>query len=216
MDDSTTSTPANEASPRSPWPTRVLAMALVIAAAIGLASLTSNGPRDDELETLFPVPAFELTDQDGHAFGTSQLQGRVWVASFLFTSCSQACPTLSGQLANLRRRTAHHGDRFEVISITVDPETDTPARLREYRDRFGDPGQWTLLTGAPDDVNATMERAFFQPAATRTEISAAPGFDILHGTGVILVDRDGRARALFPTDGEGLDRLVAAIDRLLE
>jgi protein SCO1/2 len=115
-----------------------------------------------------------------------------------------------------RAHTARHGDRFEVVSITVDPETDTPERLRAYRARFGEPSQWTLLTGSPDDVRATTSRAFFQVDPTRTEISEAPGYDILHGTGVILVDRDGRARGLFPTDGEGIDRLVAAIDRLLE
>jgi len=212
--DETPTTPSNDT--RSPWPARLLAMALVAAAAIGLASFTHRGAGEDDLDTLFPVPSFELTDQDGHAFGSAELQGRVWVASFLFTSCSQACPTLSGQLANLRRRTARHGDRFEVVSITVDPETDTPERLRAYRARFGEPSQWTLLTGSPDDVRATTSRAFFQVDPTRTEISEAPGYDILHGTGVILVDRDGRARGLFPTDGEGIDRLVAAIDRLLE
>ncbi len=207
-------TPSPAPSPILP---RVLAVGLIAAAAIGLATLTNGGGQgDDELQSLFPVPAFELTDQDGHAFGTAQLQGRVWVASFLFTSCSQACPVLSSQLANLRSRIAHHGDRVEVVSITVDPETDTPERLREYRARFGDPARWTLLTGSPDDVRATTSRAFFQVEPTRTDIEAAPGYDILHGTGVILVDRDGRARGLFPTDGEGIDRLALAIDHLLE
>lgn len=207
---------ASTPSTPSPWMARGLAVLLMLAAAAGLASLTAGGGDDSELESLFPVPAFELTDQDGQPFGTTQLRGRVWVASFLFTSCSQACPVLSAQLANLRRRTAQHGDRFHVVSITVDPETDTPAALRAYRDRFGDPSQWTLLTGAPDDVRATTARAFFQVEPTRTEIEAAPGYDILHGTGVILVDRDGRARGLFPTDGDGIDRLLVAIDQLLE
>jgi cytochrome oxidase Cu insertion factor (SCO1/SenC/PrrC family) len=92
----------------------------------------------------------------------------------------------------------------------------TPARLREFAERFGGASRWTLLTGAPADVRAATERAFFQPEARRTEIEAAPGYDILHGTGVLLVDRDGRCRGLYPTDGEGLDRLVRDTERLLE
>lgn len=172
---------------------------------------------DDErpLEALFSVPAFELTDQDGANYGTAQLQGRVWVASFLFTSCTQACPLLASQLANVRERVAQHGDNVRFVSITVDPDVDTPARLREFRDRYPGPGNWTLLTGSPDDVRRTTERAFFQPAATRVEIGAAPGYDMLHGTGVLLVDRDGRCRGRYSTDGAGLDALVHDIERLL-
>jgi protein SCO1/2 len=207
--------PASAAT-RSPWPTRLLTVALLAAAAIGLAQITHGGGESDELQSLFPVPSFELTDQDGQPFGSAQLRGRVWVASFLFTSCSQACPTLAAQLANLRTRMARHGDRFHVVSVTVDPETDTPERLREFADRFGGTSQWTLLTGAPEDVRATTERAFFQPEARRTEIDVAPGYDILHGTGVLLVDRDGRCRGLYTSDGEGMERLARDIERLLE
>jgi cytochrome oxidase Cu insertion factor (SCO1/SenC/PrrC family) len=193
---------------------RVLAAGMLVLAAWGLTQL--GGTREEDLPSLFPVPAFELTDQDGATFRSETLRGRVWIASFLFTSCSQACPTLAAQLANVRTRLAPHGDRFHVVSVTVDPDNDTPARLREFADRFGGSSQWTLLTGTPEDVRATTERAFFQPEARRTEIEAAPGYDILHGTGVLLVDRDGRCRGLYPTDGEGIERLVRDVERLLE
>jgi protein SCO1/2 len=161
------------------------------------------------------VPAFELTDQDGANFGSEQLRGRVWVASFLFTSCTQACPLLASQLANVRSRVAQHGDNVRFVSITVDPEVDTPERMRAFAERYPGPANWTLLTGSPDDVRRTTERAFFQPAANRVEISGAPGYDMLHGTGVLLVDRDGRCRGRYSTDGAGLDALVHDIERLL-
>ena len=193
---------------------RVLAAGMLVLAAWGLTQLGDGG--EEEIPSLFPVPAFELTDQDGGTFRSETLRGRVWIASFLFTSCSQACPTLAAQLANVRTRLSRHGDRFHVVSVTVDPENDTPERLREFAGRFGGTSQWTLLTGAPEDVRATTGRAFFQPEARRTEIEAAPGYDILHGTGVLLVDRDGRCRGLYPTDGEGIDRLVRDVERLLE
>jgi protein SCO1/2 len=208
--------PTNEAPPARPSRAPALvALALLAAAAFAVTCLGGRGAEED-LPSLFPIPAFELTDQDGQPFGMAQLRGRVWVASFLFTSCSQACPMLASQLANLRGRLARHGERFRVVSISVDPEVDTPERLRAFAERFGGTSQWTLLTGRPEDVRATTERAFFQPRAIRHELEVAPGYDILHGTGVLLVDRDGRCRGLYPTDGEGLDRLARDVDRLLE
>jgi len=195
---------------------RIGAFILLCGAAFGLGQLARTGSDSGDLPSVFPVPAFELTDQDGHPFGSQQLRGRVWIASFLFTSCSQACPILAAQLANLRTRLAQHGDRVHVVSVTVDPEVDTPERLREFAGHYGGTAGWTLLTGAPEDVRATTQRAFFQPDATRHEIETAPGYDLLHGTGVLLIDRDGRCRGLYPTDGEGLDRLVVDVERLLD
>lgn len=192
----------------------LVAALLLAAAAFGLSRL-GPGSGEEELPSMFPVPAFELTDQDGRPFGTEQLRGRVWIASFLFTSCSQVCPLLASQLANLRGRLARHGDRVHVVSVTVDPEVDTPERLRAFADRYGGTSQWTLLTGRPEDVRAATQRAFFQPEATRREIEADPGYDVLHGTGVLLIDRDGRCRGLYPTDGEGLARLERDVERLL-
>lgn len=180
---------------------------------LGLALLGCD--EEAPLEALFSVPAFELTDQDGANFGSEQLRGRVWVASFLFTSCTQACPLLASQLANVRGRVAQHGDNVRFVSISVDPEVDTPERLRAFAERYPGPANWTLLTGSPDDVRRTTERAFFQPAANRVEISGAPGYDMLHGTGVLLIDRDGRCRGRYSTDGAGLDALVHDIERLL-
>ena len=182
-------------------------------ALLGLAWMGCDEERP--LEALFSVPAFELTDQDGANFGSADLRGRVWVASFLFTSCTQACPLLASQLANVRERVARHGDNVRIVSISVDPEVDTPERLRAFQERYPGPNNWTLLTGSPDDVRRTTERAFFQPAANRVEISSAPGYDMLHGTGVLLVDRDGRCRGRCPPDVTGLDALVHDIERLL-
>jgi protein SCO1/2 len=208
--------PSTGTPPERPSRAPALVALVMLAAAAFAVTRFGGGSGEEDLPSLFPIPTFELTDQDGQPFGTTQLRGRVWIASFLFTSCSQACPILASQLANLRGRLARHGERFHVVSISVDPEVDTPERLRAFAERFGGASQWTLLTGRPEDVRATTERAFFQPQATRRELDVAPGYDILHGTGVLLVDRDGRCRGLYPTDGEGLDRLARDVDRLLE
>lgn len=194
------------------WPPR--RAALVAALAFGAASCGEDEP---PLETLFTVPAFELTDQDGAPFGTEALRGRVWIASFLFTSCASSCPTLAAQLANVSERLAPHGERARIVSLTVDPEVDTPERLRAFGERFGaDFSRWTFLTGAPETVRAVHQRAFLQPEAVRTAIDLAPGYDVFHGTAVLLFDTELRCRGIYRMDRAGHDALVRDVGRLLE
>ena len=190
-------------------------MRRALLAASALCAALACGGREAPLETLFPVPAFALVDQDGNAFGSEQLRGRVWIASFLFTSCTTVCPTFTSQLANLSRRLAPHGDRVRLVSITVDPDVDTPARLREYAARYGaDHAAWTFLTGEPQVVRETLRRSFFQPDPERTD--TATGYDRLHGTGVLLVDREGTCRGIYRSDAPGLDQLAHDVERLLD
>lgn len=185
-----------------------LAAALLLAAACGGES--------PELERLFRVPDFELVDQAGEPFAVRALDGQVWVASFLFTSCSGICPTLAAQLGNLQGRLAGYRGRVRIVSLSVDPEHDDPATLRRYGERFGaDPTLWTFLTGDPDTVRTVLRTAFLQPDPARREIESAPGYDVFHGTSVLLVDRNRSCRGVFPLGGEGMDTLVAAIERLL-
>ena len=196
-------------------PRRTLWSAWVVLGLFGACS-AACGESEEPLRTLFHVPAFELTGDDGTPFGSQALRGRVWIASFLFTCCSSICPTLASQLANLEERTAAHGDRVHIVSITVDPEVDTPARLHEYASRFRhDPARWTFLTGHPDTVNATIRRGFLMPEPERREISQAPGYDVMHGANVMLFDETGGCRGLYRTDGPGLEQLVHDIERLL-
>jgi protein SCO1/2 len=169
-----------------------------------------------ELERLFRVPDFELVDQTGAPFAVSALDDQVWVASFLFTSCSGTCPTLASQLASLESRLSGYRGRVRIVSITVDPEHDDPAALRAYAERFeADPAMWTFLTGEPDTVRTVLRTAFLQPDPERREIESAPGYDVFHGTSVLLIDRTRTCRGVFPLGGDGMDTLVAAIEHLL-
>lgn len=182
-------------------------------ALLGLA-LASCGESAPELDRLYRVPDFALVDQNGAPFAVSALDDQVWVASFLFTSCSSSCPTLTAQLANLQSRLTAHRGRVHIVSITVDPEHDDPATLRAYGERFGaDPALWTFLTGEPDTVRTVLGTAFLQPDAERREITEAPGYDVFHGTGVLLIDRTRTCRGVFRL-GE-MDELVRAIEHLL-
>lgn len=185
-------------------------------AVLGLALAARSGAtREDDFDVRMPISPFELTDQDGRPFGSEQLRGKVWVASFAFTSCVSICPMLTSQVANLQRRLEPLGDRVHFVTITVDPETDTPARLREHAERHhADLSRWSFLTGSPDQVRATLQRVFFVAVGDRREVEG--GYDILHTGQLMLVDRHGQMRGLYPTDAESLARLERDVARLLD
>lgn len=184
--------------------------------ALALVALGACGASEEPLRTLFHVPSFELTADDGTTFSSSELSGHVWIASFLYTTCTTICPTLASQLANIEQRTAEHGDRVMLVSITVDPEADTPERLHTFAERFRhDPARWRFLTGHPETVRSTIQRGFLMPEPTRHEIDDAPGYDVLHGSNVMLFDTGGGCRGLYRTTGDGLDDLLRDVERLL-
>lgn len=190
-------------------------MARAIALAAVLLAVAACTEPEEPLRTLFHVPSFELTDDDGTAFTSSELTGHVWIASFLYTTCTTICPTLASQLANIEQRTASHGDQVMLVSISVDAEADTPERMHAFAERFRhDPARWHFLTGHPETVRATIQRGFLMPEPTHHELPEG-GYDVLHGANVMLFDRSGGCRGLYRTTGDGLDDLLRDIDRLL-
>jgi protein SCO1/2 len=177
-----------------------------------LALTLLAGCREEPLPEMLTIGRFALTDQDGRTFGTEDLHGKVWVADFVFTSCPDVCPVLTSQMANLARRV--DGEDVRFVSITVDPATDTPDKLREYAARFhADTTRWRFLTGSPDDVRAVIERDFRLPVGER-EGRGDGRYDIMHGNRFVLVDRRGILRGLYETNGDGLERLEHDIARL--
>jgi len=95
------------------------------------------------------------TDQTGKPFGSRELAGKVWVADFIFTSCQGSCPLLSERMEEVGKRARHLGPDFHLVSISVDPERDTPERLAEYAGRYGaNPIAWSFLTGPEAAIQA--------------------------------------------------------------
>lgn len=98
-----------------------------------------------------PIDDFQLTRQDGQAFDSRQLAGRIWVASFFFSSCPGACLKMNNTIARLQSELADEGVQF--ISITVDPENDTPEELAKYARHYGaDAERWVFLTGPEEEL----------------------------------------------------------------
>jgi protein SCO1/2 len=171
------------------------------------------------------LPAFTLTDQTGRPFGSRELAGKVWVADFIFTSCQAACPLLSERMAEVGKRARHLGPEFHLVSISVDPERDTPERLAAYAARYGaNPMSWSFLTGPEQAIQATVVDGFKVGAGKERQRDGAgagaaadggPGFwEIFHGEKLVLVDRQLRIRGYFDATPEGIDQLMSAIGRV--
>src|SRR5918992_284152 len=100
------------------------------------------------------APQFTLVDQNGQAFRSERLHGKVTVLTFIFTTCPDVCPLLTANFAQLQRSLNHEGiEDFFLVSITTDPEVDKPDVLKSYAQRFGaDLNTWAFLTGSEEKM----------------------------------------------------------------
>jgi protein SCO1/2 len=179
-----------------------------------LASAAACGAPREEIPALVPIGPFAFVDQRGATVDNATLRGEVWVADFIFTECPDVCPVLSTQMSNLARRLeGEEGLRF--VSISVDPEQDTPEVLAGYAARFdADPTRWSFLTGPPEEVRATVQRSFMVPVGAREPLEDGR-YDITHDPRFFLVDADGVFRGTYETNREGLERLERHVRQLL-
>lgn len=153
------------------------------------------------------IPDFTLVSQDGKPFGSRDLRGKVYVVNFIFTSCASVCPKLTQAMRQLQARFKRVGvTDLHLISITVDPETDTPARLRAYAKNHGaDTTNWTFLTGGRDKVTTLIMRGFKQHVGKKEKVGNI--IDIAHTQRFAIIDRDGGLRGFYKTDALGLDEI---------
>ena len=138
------------------------------------------------------VPPFQLTNQDNQPFGTEQLNGKIWIVDFIFSTCPGPCPMISSRMAEMQKPLEDTDVR--LVSITVDPEKDTPEVLRGYADKLeAQPGRWEFLTG-PKAAIYDLSRAGFKLPVS--ESGDQPGVPV-HTTRAVLVDRRGTIRGYY-------------------
>ena len=137
------------------------------------------------------IPDFALTDQTGHTVRLSQLRGNPVAVTFLYTRCpiATACPLTATKFAKLDSLLKAKGFG-KMLTITVDPEHDTPKVLADYASRLGaDPARWKFLTGDPKAVAdvATSFGVLYYP----------DGGQVVHGQAAAVVDPSGRLAAIY-------------------
>jgi protein SCO1/2 len=164
---------------------------------------------------LSELPSFALVDSAGAPFGSAELRGQVWIASFFFTRCPSVCPLLMTRMAALQRRFEHAGiDGVRLVSITVDPTYDTIERLRAAAPGYGvEPSRWTLLTGPLARIHELLVSGFHVPGL---DAAGLVDGDIPHTTKVVLVDASGHVRGYYDTDEQGLDEVFHRAQHVLK
>jgi protein SCO1/2 len=195
-------------------PTALLGVALLLAACDKREAVEMLQPpaTPTPLQKYWPLPDFALTERSGQPLHLSDLAGKVWVADFFYTSCPGPCPALTSRLRDVQKELGPAPD-VRLVSISVDPEKDTPDVLQVYADRFKAGEGWLFCTGAKDAVYQLAHDGFKLPIAAGTP-EAGP---IVHTTRLILVDRTGTVRGFYEgTTADGVRDLVRDLRALLE
>ena len=191
--------------------------------------LIGKGP-GETLDVFGAVPDFSLIERNGKPVRRDDLMGKVWIATFIYTRCPDTCLLQTTEMAKLQSALTTEDD-LRLVSITVDPERDTPAVLSQYANRYGaDANRWLFLTGEKEaiyrlaregfrlsvvDPEKQVRRRLFAPSL----VSAHDGETeklLLHSSRFVLVDRQARIRGYYQSNDEkALQRLRRDVRILL-
>ena len=161
-----------------------------------------------ELPEIGNVPQFEFTNSDGNIVTLDNLKGKVWVADFIFTTCTMACPMMTGNM-NIVHKKYKKNDNVRLVSISVYPEFDTPEVLKNYASQYdADTEKWLFLTGKEDAVKDIIRDGF--KIGDYEDI-------IFHSEKFALVDKKGIIRAYYNgMKSEDMKQLKKDINALLK
>jgi len=177
-------------------------MKRLLAAAVFLASCTRIAP----LPTLGAIPQFDLVSSTGQPFDSHTLDGHIWVADFIYTTCDGPCPMMSHQMRGIQSST-ESTPAVKLVSFTVDPKHDTPEVLTRYSKFFkADESRWYFLTGEMARLNDLGLNAF--------KLNGVNG-DLSHSTRFVLVDARRQIRGFYiSSDDDFPKRLLHDIRQL--
>ena len=153
------------------------------------------------------VPDFRFSDENGNPFGSNELNGKVYIANFMFTSCKTACPLLLKQVQMVQHRMRGVIDRAAIVSFTVDPETDTSKVLFEKaRELKANPVVWRFLSASVPDTKKLLVEGFKVPVGEKTIANSV--MDVAHSNKFVLVDKEGKIRGYYSADKKGIDQMM--------
>jgi protein SCO1/2 len=180
---------------------------LVTLLLVGLLfQIRSRAHAREALPVLGQVADFTLTNQAGRVVSLADLRGHVWVGDIIFTRCPGPCMKMTRQMKELEKALPA-GSNVKLVTLTTDPDYDTPAILKTYSERFSaDPHQWTFLTGTKDEIRKLGIDSLKLTAIEKKPEEREESNDLfIHSTIFVLVDRKGQLRGVFQTTGEGID-----------
>lgn len=199
---------------------RLIRVGLYLFLAIGIAALLAaiflpvpkkTKPAPPASLPGFVLPDFTLTERTGKPVSKTDLQGKVWIASFVFIRCTGPCPSVSATMTKLQSELdlANQAD-LRLVTFTVDPERDSPNELKKYADTFrANPDRWLFLTGKEDEIHTLLKTGFKIGVNRSTNPHPIAGQEFDHSTYITVVDKTGTIRGHFdgyrgPNDMNGV------------
>jgi protein SCO1 len=197
--------------------TRARASLLLIAALTTLLALATGCGRQDTgfksgvFDPPREAPSFQLDGSDGSDISLHEYRGKVVAIAFGFSHCPRVCPVTLAHLSEVAQKLGDAAKDLQVVFITVDPERDSPSRLREFLDYF-DPA-FRGATGKPETLSA-VEKEYGVIAERVASKDEKLGYEVHHSSSIFLVDRDGKLRVLVPF-GRPVQDLLHDVQKLL-
>ncbi|MEY5025937.1 MAG: hypothetical protein RLZZ244_1465, partial [Verrucomicrobiota bacterium] len=154
------------------------------------------------------LPPFDLTDQNQTPVNLDSLRGKVWVTNLMFATCPGICLQLGKHMQKIDAHFPKPND-LRIVSLSINPENDTPAVLKEYAQKLNASPRWLFLTGSRDQIVKLANQGLFLSAGTPEVLT--------HSEKFVLIDRKGALRGFF--DGENpknIPTIIAAIEKLLQ
>lgn len=159
---------------------------------------------------------FSFLDQNGKELTQKDIEEKVFVAEYFFTTCGSICPIMNKQMQ--RVQSAYNLEKdFEILSFTVDPEVDDVAQMKEYAMGHGaNDTQWHFLTGKKEELYDLARKSFFVLKPAEAENLGDAGSDFIHTNNFVLVDKKKRIRGYYNgTSAASVDSLIHDIRLLL-
>jgi protein SCO1/2 len=191
---------------------------LLMAAAAWSNRLYQRRPTPATLPVISQVPELTLTNQNAEPLRMSELRGQIWIGDIIFTRCAGPCPEMTRRMAALQAAIPANSP-VKLVTLTTDPDHDSPAVLRRYGERFGaDFNRWMFLTGSKESLRKLAVDGLKLIALEKEPGERESANDLfIHSTRLVVVDQLGQLRATYESTDPGSQKpLLDAVAALVK
>ena len=179
----------------------------------------SAAPSTAPLPVLRTISSMDLVDQEGEPVNLQTFRGQPWFANIIFTRCPGPCARMTQKMRQLQEALPAEASEVQLVSLTTDPDFDTPEVLSQYARKFqADTQTWKFLTGTKEEIVRVSTQEWLLVMLEKGEAERESPNDIfLHSTLTVLMDGLGRIRGTYEILEEGqLEEALADLQRLLQ
>lgn len=194
---------------------------VILCASFAFTRLNQPARPASPLPIISTIAPFTLTNQAGNVVTLDGLRDKVWVADIIFTRCSGPCPQMTRRM-ELLQAALPKGSAAKLVTLTTDPDHDSPEVLKQYGERFNaDFSRWQFLTGTKKQLGAlAIDSLKLSAEEIKPEDRKDDSDLFVHSTYFAVVDKQGRMRGVFESSGEGVEwtnvqpAIISAVQQL--